>query len=232
MSNFNSYNYANQMNNKFQFVPPPKLPFQNIIPSNSGENNNILHSTTSTQISSQNEISSLNTNHINNINYSQNLNNYNGNNIITLGFQISNPPIIQNSNSVIFNTNNQSDTFNNTENQKQDFENNKENKNSLKNTLLSKYIEKDNQWFKNWYNSIEKSHFNEINSYKKMKYTDVLKSFSEIYNNIQTMKDIKKHLEENQMTEQDNELQLNNFNEKINSCNLLQVNILSIKNII
>ncbi|OUM69947.1 hypothetical protein PIROE2DRAFT_2151 [Piromyces sp. E2] len=210
------------MNNKFQFVPPPKLPLQNHIPGNSeGDSNTELHSLIQTHIKGQNN----NMNNINNIYYPQFINN--NDNTVSSNSQVLRSSVVQNRDSNIFNSFNSIDTFNQNKDQKQDFKINNESKDSTKNSLLSEYIERDNQWFKNWFNSEDRNQINNINSYKKMKYLDVLKSFLEVYNNIQKMKDIKNHLEKDKCMEGENEteLQLKNFNETINSCNLIQRDI-------
>ncbi|ORX44192.1 hypothetical protein BCR36DRAFT_373490 [Piromyces finnis] len=224
MSNFNNFNYMNQMNNKFHFVPPPKLPSLNNIPSSSlGESSEKINSLTTTQNPIPfNNINVLTSNNVNNTFYPQFANNSeNENKFGNPNFHVTNPTNPQNNMTFPFNSYNQTYPTNNVDNIKQDNnKNNKENKESIKNSQLSKYIEKDSQWFKTWFNSNDKTQCNTINSYKKMKYMDVFKSFLKVYNDIQKMKDIKKELEEN-----GSEIQLNEFNDKINSCKLLKENI-------
>jgi len=246
------------MNNKFQFVPPPKLPLQYNIPSNLGNNSNIppidsstgknnfindgytflnyssINNNVNTNYSSINNNVNANYSSINNnvnTNYSSINNNVNIDNIINNNYynqqSVSNfnieKPVINvyqkpnENNLLLFNKENNKNIDDIGEKIKSN-ESNESNKSLIKNSLLSKYIENDKEWFKNWHSLSDKNKIDEINSYKKIKYMNVFNSLLDVLNNIQKMKVIK-----NQLEEIDVNMFESHYNEEIDTCNLLEV---------
>jgi len=219
------------MNNTFQFVPPPKLPLQNNIPNNLGDNSNVLSSDTTSSsgtttlfhnyplINNYNKnYTHLNYSPINsniNINDSNNYNYFNYNQQSFPNYNnIEQPELTVNNLSSFTKDNNK-----NTDNIEEQIKRNENNKSFIKNSLLSNYFENDKEWFKKWHNLSDKTQVDEINSYKKIKYMDVFNSLLDVFQNIQKMKEIKNQLEEIDINIPD----IHN-KEKIDACNILEVN--------